>query len=108
MPYSIRATGPPSLMPLATLPLLSACFRSLSTRLTASQLSKKIDDYGKMHMMLTKLPPELFRLLAHSARLQLPLQPLHTPWWRQAGCLTFHMHLSHVLRVSAAHVLGRD
>ena len=45
------------------------------------------------------LDPELFRLLAHSARLQLPAQPLHTPRWRQAGCLTFHMHLSHVLRV---------
>ena len=45
------------------------------------------------------LDPELFRLLAHSARLRLPAQPLHTPRWRQAGCLTFHMHLSHVLRV---------
>ena len=45
------------------------------------------------------LDPDLFRLLAHSARLQLPEQPLHTPRWRQAGCITFHMRLSHVLRV---------
>ena len=57
MPYSIRATGPLNLMPRATLPPLSACFRSLSTRLTASKLNKKIDDYGKMHMTLTKRPP---------------------------------------------------
>ena len=44
------------------------------------------------------LDPDLFRLLAHSARLQLPEQPLHTPRWRQTGCLTFHMQLSHALR----------
>ena len=31
--------------------------RALSIRLTASKLSKKIDDYGKMHMTLTKPPP---------------------------------------------------
>ena len=52
----------------------------------SSKLSKRIGAYGKMHMMLIKRPPwgltgyfldlELFRLLAHSARLQLPLQPL--------------------------------
>ena len=45
------------------------------------------------------LDPDLFQLLAHSARLQLPEQPLHIPLWRQTGCLTFHMQLSHVLRV---------
>ena len=38
-------------------------------------------------------------MLAHSARLQLPEEPLHIPTWRQAGCLTFHLQLSHVLRV---------
>ena len=38
-------------------------------------------------------------MLAHSARLQLPEQPLHIPTWRQAGCLTFHLQLSHVLHV---------
>ena len=41
-------------MPRATLLLLLACFRSLSTKLTASKLNRKIDDYGKMHMMLTR------------------------------------------------------
>ena len=45
------------------------------------------------------LDPDLFQMLAHSARLQLPEQPLHIPRWRQAGCLTFHLQLSHVLRV---------
>ena len=45
------------------------------------------------------LGPDLFQMLAHSARLQLPEQPLHIPTWRQAGCLTFHLQLSHVLRV---------
>ena len=45
------------------------------------------------------LDPNLFQMLAHSARLQLPEQPLHIPTWRQAGCLTFHLQLSHVLRV---------
>ena len=64
---------------------------------------------GKTRTMPTKQPPwgltgyfldpDLFRLLAHSARLQLPGQPLHIPRWRQVGCLTFHMQLSHVLRV---------
>ena len=39
----------------------------------------------------------LFQMLAHSARL--PGEPLHIPTWRQAGCLTFHLQLSHVLRV---------
>ena len=38
--------------------------------------------------------------LAHSTRLVLPDQPLHIPQIkRQVGCLTFHMQLSHVLRV---------
>ena len=43
------------------------------------------------------LDPDLFQMLAHSARL--PGEPLHIPTWRQAGCLTFHLQLSHVLRV---------
>ena len=45
------------------------------------------------------LDPELFRMLAQSSRLQLPSQPLHTPRWRQTGCLFFRMHLHHVRRV---------
>ena len=45
------------------------------------------------------LDPDHFQMLAHSARLQLPEEPLHIPTWRQAGCLTFHLQLSHILRV---------
>ena len=52
------------------------------------------------------LDPDLFQMLAHSARLQLPEQPLHVPTWRQAGCLTFHLQLSYVLRVATHHRLG--
>ena len=84
--------------------------------------------HGRPRMMPTKLhpgvflDPDLFQMLAHSVRLQLPEQPLQIPTWQQAGCLTFHLQLSHVLRVghlqplqpslpiagTAANVLGCD
>ena len=62
---------------------------------------KSHDAYQAAPFALTRyfLDPDLFQMLAHSARLQLPEQPLHIPSWRQAGCLTFHLRLSHVLRV---------
>ena len=44
------------------------------------------------------LDPDLFQMLAHSARLQLPEQSLYIPTLA-AGCLTFHLQLSCVLRV---------
>ena len=58
MPCWIKATGPPSQMSVTTLPVLLACSHSLSTRRTASKLSKRIGAYGKMHTTLTKQPPD--------------------------------------------------
>ena len=57
MPCWIRATEPLNQMSVTTLPMLLACSHSLSTRRTASKLSKRIGAYGKMHTMLTKQPP---------------------------------------------------
>ena len=50
-----------------------------------------------MHRALIKL--RICSRCWPSARLQLPEQLLHILTWRQAGCLTFHLQLSHVLRV---------
>ena len=91
-------------MSVTTLPVRSACSRSLSKQ--AKQKDRRLwkdahDAHQAAPWGLTGyfLDPDLFQLLVHSSRLQLPAQPLHTPWWRQTGCLIFHMHLSHVLRV---------
>ena len=57
MPCWTRANGHLRQMSAIPLPVLWACSHSLSTRRTASKLSKRIGAYGKMHTMLTKQPP---------------------------------------------------
>ena len=94
MPSWIMGSGFRSLTFVTSCSRQRACSPLWSTRRTEDKHAWKTahdaDQAAPWGLATVLLGPDLFQMLAHSARLQLPEQPLHILTWRQAG-LTFHL-----------------